>query len=109
MMARWMLTGLLSLSLTSCLGQQAAESVVRIAPVQIHRFDKSLYALISSTDTALETQLSQAYPQMLDILGKGVLNLRSLDAEGYFQKLRAYYGEPTLNRLYQDALQHYEE
>ena len=109
MMARWMLTGLLSLSLTSCLGQQAAESVVRIAPVQIHRFDKSLYALISSTDTALETQLSQAYPQMLDILGKGVLNLRSLDAEGYFRKLRAYYGEPTLNRLYQDALQHYEE
>ena len=107
MIARWMLTGLLSLSLTSCLGQQASESLVRIEPIRIHRFDKALYQLISSTDTALETQLSQEYPQMLTILGQGVLNLRSLDAEGYFQKLRAYYGEPTLNKLYQDALSRY--
>ena len=109
MMARWMLTGLLSLSLTSCLGQQAAESLVRIEPIRIHRFDKALYQLISSSDTALEGRLSQEYPQMLDILGKGVLNLRSLDADGYFLKLRAYYGEPTLNKLYQDALHRYEE
>lgn len=109
MMARWMLTGLLSLTLTGCFGQQATDSLVRIEPIRIHRFDQALYQLISSTDTALEAQLSQEYAQMLDILGKGVLNLRSLDAEGYFLKLRAYYGEPTLNRLYQDALRQYEE
>lgn len=109
MIARWMLTGLLSLSLTSCLGQQAAESHVQIEPIRIHRFDKALYQLISSTDTALEARLSQEYPQMLDILGKGVLNLRAWDTEGNFLKLRAYYGEPTLNKLYQDALHRYEE
>lgn len=109
MIARWMLTGLLSLSLTSCIGQQVAESYVQISPVQIHRFDKALYQLITSTDTALEAELVREYPQMLDILGKGVLNLRSLDTEGFFSKLRAYYGEPTLNKLYQDALHYYED
>lgn len=109
MIFKWILTGLLSLSLTNCMGQSSADRLSQIAPIHIHRFDKALYQLITTTDTVSASELIRAYPQMLDILGKGVLNLRSLDAEGFFSKLRAYYGEPTLNKLYQDALQHYEE
>ena len=109
MILKWILTGLLSLSLTNCMGQSSADSLARMDPIRIHRFDQSLYQLISSKDAGLEAELSREYPQMLAVLGQGVLNLRSLDAEVFFPKLRAYYGEPTLNKLYQDALRCYEE
>lgn len=102
-----LLTGLFSLLLSSCAGQSASHELQPIESVRIHRFDQALFQMLEQPESRLEEEMRQQYPEMLEILGKGVLNLRSLEAEGFFRKLRGYYAEPTLHQLYADALRLY--
>lgn len=100
------LTLILALTVTSCNGQSNLYATAD--PVKVNRFDKELFKLIESGDTTLQAGLVRAYPEMLDILGKGVLNMKSVDAPGYFDKLISYYSEPTLKGLYKDAITKYD-
>ena len=76
-------------------------------PVCIERFDRALLEMIESGDTALGKKLLDAYPYELEIVGKGVLNMQSPAQPGFFERLIRYYSEPTLKRLYEEAVAKY--
>ena len=76
-------------------------------PVRIERFDRALLEMIESGDTALGKKLLDAYPYELEIVGKGVLNMQSPAQPGFFERLIRYYSEPTLKRLYEEAVAKY--
>ena len=78
-------------------------------PIRIQRFDEALLHLIETNDTSLEKDLLATYPAMLDITGKGILNLQSPAVPGFFDRIINYYSEPTLKQLYEDAVGYYKE
>lgn len=109
MVTKLIMVCILSVALISCNGQSANTiNLASAEPMRIHRFDKDLYRLIETGDTTLQPELTHLYPQMLDIVGKGILNLQSIETPGFFGKLRNYYSEPTLKGLYQDAIARYD-
>ncbi len=78
-------------------------------PIAIERFDKKLLEYIETKDAGLQEVLIREYPVMLDLTGKGILNIKSIDAPGFFEKLTGYYSNPALMALYKDALTRFEE
>lgn len=110
MKAKLLLIFSLSFYLFSCNGQNShiPAAVTSAAPVKINRFDKELLKLVDTNDSALQAGLVREYPQMLDILGKGIQNMKSPAMPGFFDKLVNYYSEPTLKGLYTDAVRHYD-
>ena len=99
----------LSIHLFGCKGQntQIPSAITSAEPIVINRFDKDLFQWIETKDTVLLTQICNSYPHMLDILGKGILNMKSYQENGFFEKLMNYNSEPTLKGLYADALHLY--
>lgn len=95
----------LAVLLTGCNGQNRSAAA---EPIQIHRFDRALYQLIDSGDSTQIASIRQDYPLMTDILGKGILNIQSPDAPGFWSKLLTFYSEPTLKQLYLDAITRYD-
>lgn len=109
MVTRLIITCLLSATLLSCDGQNTRTIGYNAAePLHINRFDKELFRLIDTGDTTLQARLAGQYPEMLDIIGKGILNLQSIEIPGFFGKVRSYYSEPTLKGLYRDAIAQYD-
>lgn len=109
MIIKMFLTIALSVALVSCNGQNT--DTIRYAeaePIHIHRFDKDLFRLVETPDTLLGQQIKQQYPRMLDIFGKGILNMQTPDDPSFFEKLTAFYAEPTLKGLYRDAILQYD-
>ena len=95
--------------LSSCHGQNnTASSYADAEPIQIHRFDKSLYQLIDAADSSQLPQLQQQYAAMLDILGKGLFNLQQTNGPELWAHLQRLYTEPTLKKLYLDAITQYD-
>ena len=104
MITRLITTAMLSVSLLSCNGQAKNTIDYAVAePLPIHRFDNDLLQLLESADTIDQVRLKNQYNQMLDVFGKAVLNLKSVETIGFFGKLRQYFSEPTLRGLYHDA------
>lgn len=96
------LTTLFAGAVCSCNGQGS-----NAAPIEVHRFDSAVYTLVTSGDTTLRAGLLDTYPEMTEILGKGVFNMQSPHQSGFFDKIANYYSEPTLRQLYADALAKY--
>ncbi|OAV69615.1 gliding motility-associated lipoprotein GldB [Bacteroidales bacterium Barb6XT] len=96
MIQRTLLTALLLILATGC--SKSAP------PVHIQRFDIALLHAVQSQDTAQITLLREQYPVMLDIIGKSVLNMQSPDQPGFSKQVIQYYSEPTLQKLYQEAV-----
>ncbi|GHU55199.1 gliding motility lipoprotein GldB [Bacteroidia bacterium] len=93
----------LLISFGGCKGQSQAE------PMKVSRFDKALFRLIDGdNDVAIQGELLCDYPAMLEVVGKGVLNMPRPEMEGFFDKLVNFYSEPTLKKLYRDALALYD-
>ncbi|RHJ95441.1 DUF2268 domain-containing putative Zn-dependent protease [Parabacteroides bouchesdurhonensis] len=107
MIAKTFLTILFSAALLSCTGQNTATNTIA-TPIHIQRFDKELFDFINSGDTMQQQELKQTYLQMLDVLGKGILNLQTPDDPNFFPKLLSFYSEPTLKELYKDAITQYD-
>ena len=102
------LTALFAFVVCSCKGQgNNAGAITDATPMRVHRFDSAVYTLITSGDTTLRTRLLETYPEMTEILGKGVFNMQSPHHSGFFTKMEGYYSEPTLRQLYADALAKY--
>ena len=100
------LTFLMTVSFCSCNGQNShANSITTATPMPINRFDKEVFQLINSDDNTLNQQLLAKYPQMTEILGKGILNMQSPDMPGFFTKVKNFDSEPTLRSLYSGASQ----
>jgi hypothetical protein len=98
---------LLLLPCLSCNGQEN-NPFADADPIPIHRFDKALFQLIETDDPALQNQLLQEYYGMLDVIGKGILNIQSPETPGFFDRLVNYYSEPALKGLYRDAIAAYD-
>ncbi len=109
MVRKLIMACVLSVTLLSCDGQNANTiNYATVEPMHINRFDKDLFRLIDTGDTTLWPELLRRYPEMLDIIGKGILNLQSVETPGFFEKMRNYYSEPTLKGLYRDAIAQYD-
>lgn len=99
----------LAISICSCNSQPSnIQTPTDTLPIHIQRFDKALLAYIETQDTTLEKELLKEYPAMLDIVGKGILNLQSPEVSGFFDQVITYYSEPTLKNLYMDAVREYD-
>ncbi|MDR1500748.1 MAG: gliding motility protein GldB [Tannerellaceae bacterium] len=93
---------------TGCRAQYT-DSCAGASPVRIHRFDKAILRLLESgNDVAVQGELLCDYPLMLEVLAKGVLNMQTPQVPGFFDRLTAYYSEPSLNELYRDAVAMYD-
>lgn len=99
------LTFLLALAMSGC-NLQARPSG---EPIVIQRFDEELLKLIATNDSSRQIALQHKYPLMLELVGKAILNIQSPDQPGFFDRLINFYSEPTLNRLYRDAIAKYTE
>ncbi|MDR0431365.1 MAG: gliding motility protein GldB [Tannerellaceae bacterium] len=97
----------LLLSCTSCKSQEK-NPFSDAEPIHIRRFDKDLYRLIDSGDSTLRRRLLREYPNMFEVIGKGILNMQSPETPGFFGRLTNYYSEPTLKGLYRDAITLYD-
>ena len=86
----------------------AQEEQQAFEPIKIQRFDKALFTFITTESEQSKAHLLETYPKMLDVLGMGVLNQKSHKEEVFFERVKSYYGEPTLRSLYQDALSEYD-
>lgn len=86
----------------------AQEKQKGFEPIVVQRFDKELFALLSSETAERKTNLMETRPDMLDVLGKGVLNQKTYKEKNFFNRLMTYFSEPTLRSLYQDALSEYD-
>lgn len=76
--------------------------------ININRFDKELYESISTDQAALQQQIKQNYASMLNVIGLSIFNIQDTQTDVFFDRLINYYSEPTLNKLYQDALETFE-
>ena len=85
----------------SCKGQE-------VEPARISRFDKDLFRLIESNEPGIQGELLCDYPEMLEVLGKGIINMQKTEAPGFFDRLVKFYSEPTLKGLYRDAIALYD-
>ncbi|MDR1981956.1 MAG: DUF2268 domain-containing putative Zn-dependent protease [Tannerellaceae bacterium] len=92
---------------TGCKGQ-GDNRFASAPPVHIHRFDQALYQVVESDDSLLYGRLLEEYRDMLEVTGKGILNMRSPELPDFSARLVNYYSEPTLNGLYRDALALYD-
>ena len=109
MVTKLIMACILSATLLSCNGQNTNTiNYATVEPLHINRFDKDLFRLIDTGDTTLQPELIKQYPEMLDIIGKGILNLQTIETPGFFEKMRNYYSEPTLKGLYRDAITQYD-
>ena len=77
-------------------------------PIHINRFDKDLYQLIILDTPEWQEQIATNYPEMLKAIGLGIFRMPDTQHPGFFDQLVNYYSEPTLNKLYQDALRVFE-
>lgn len=103
------MTAILSVALISCNGQTSVSiDYATVKPLPVQRFDKDLLHFLDQKDESDPKDFIKRYPQMLDVLGKAVLNMKSSDFPGFFDKLKQYYSEPTLRSLYQDAVTQYD-
>lgn len=96
--------------LTSCIGQNTKVTAVKAdSPVTITRFDREIHELVEKDDSLLFRQITERYPEMFDVFGKGVLNMQSVDRPGFLEKLVNYFSEPTLWSLYNQSLEKYKD
>ena len=80
MVTKLIMACILSATLLSCNGQNTNTiNYATVEPLHINRFDKDLFRLIDTEDTTLQPELIKQYPEMLDIIGKGILNLQTIE------------------------------
>lgn len=95
---------LLFLSATVCRAQQTHTTEA----IAINRFDKALYNVIQTNDSASLANLNAEYPAMMEVIGKSIFNVRSSRSSPWMRRIMDYYAEPTLNALYADAISAYD-
>ncbi|MDL2223220.1 gliding motility protein GldB [Bacteroidales bacterium OttesenSCG-928-M11] len=67
---------------------------------EIIRFDKVLYEYLTNAESS-DKDLEK-YSDFLDEFGRNVIKIGGVDSLGFYERLRNYFSEPTLMRLYAD-------
>ncbi|MDR0994827.1 MAG: gliding motility protein GldB [Tannerella sp.] len=99
----WLMAAFLLPLCNACRGQKNSAPPLRVA-----RFDKAVLHLVENDSPQAEAALLKNYPQMTELLGKGVLDEPSTQRPDFFKKLVRYYSEPTLHKLYREAVAQYD-
>ena len=100
----------LILLLTSSCHSTSADVDSTADPAPIARFDRDLFAYVDADSAhaiTLRDGLLRAYPEMLRILSLALFERPDTPTVDYFGRLSDYFSEPTLHRLYADALERY--
>jgi hypothetical protein len=79
------------------------------APIRIHRFDRDLYRLMQSGDSGLPEEFVREYAPLLPLIGRSIFHTADTQTPEFVDRMFNYYGEPTLNGLYRDALKRFEQ
>lgn len=96
--------------LTACHSQNTKVIAVKAdTPVSIIRFDNEIYQLVEKDDSLMFREISNKYPEMFNVFGKGVLNMQSTEVPGFQERLSNFFSEPTLWSLYTGALEKYKD
>ena len=77
-------------------------------PIHINRFDKDLFQLILQDSPELQEKMVASYPAMLNVIGLSTPGVSDTYQPDFFDRLVNYYSEPTLNKLYRDAITMYD-
>jgi hypothetical protein len=67
--------------------------------LKIQRFDADLYAYLLNDEQSI---FSEANKLFLDEFGKNIIDIGKSDSAGFSLRLKNYFSEPTLMRLYKD-------
>lgn len=67
---------------------------------EIIRFDKALYEYLTNASSSDDDLI--AYADFVDEFGKNVIRIGSIDSIGFYERLRNYFSEATLRKLYAD-------
>jgi len=86
---------LLNTVFLSCSGQQQDQDSVSL---KIKRFDVSLYNYLNQSEN--REQLNE--DPFLNLFGEQVLHIGGVDSIGFYDRLNAFFSEPTLMSLYKD-------
>ena len=78
---------------------QSADTI----PLKINRFDVVLFHYLENNDD--RSVFSDEYRPFLDVFGRQVLQIGSVDSTGFEDRLQQYFSHPTLRKLYQDEIQ----
>jgi gliding motility-associated lipoprotein GldB len=79
-----------------------------VEPIHIVRFDQDLFQLILLDSPELQEKMTVEYPVMLKVIGLSIPEIQDSQRDDFFDRLVNYYSEPTLNKLYSEALKIYE-
>ena len=90
------LLGIASLCCMRCSGNKTDEGS---AEFTIIRFDTDLYRYLnqSAPDSVLRNDTD-----FLDVLGGGILDIGKSDSTGFYSRLKVYFSDSTLMRIYKD-------
>jgi len=77
--------------------------------MHINRFDKDLFQMILLDTPELQKKMTADYPVILSVIGKGLFGIQDSDQPDFFDRLVNYYSEPTLNKLYRDAIKIFDD
>jgi len=77
--------------------------------LRIHRFDKELFRILSADAPELNEPFTIEYASMLKVIGLGVFKQQDTQTSAFHDRLINYYSEPTLYKLYEDALVAYDD
>jgi hypothetical protein len=72
----------------------------------VHRFDTDLYAWLQTGDTAI---FSETNKLLLDVFAPKVIDMGTSDSPGFEERLRKYFSEPALWKLYADEQEKFKD
>ncbi|MDR3267681.1 MAG: gliding motility protein GldB [Tannerella sp.] len=104
----WLITGLLLLAPAGWQGCEMKPGNATAKSVRINRFDKDVYRLMETDSPEWQQQLAANYAPLLEVIGQSVFRTKDTQTPDFFDRMINYYSEPTLNRLYRDALKQFD-
>jgi len=90
------LLGIACLCCTCCSGNKAGGGAPEFT---IIRFDTDLYRYLTQN---ISDSVLQSDKDFLDVLGSGILDIGKSDSTGFYSRLKNYFSDSTLMRIYKD-------
>jgi gliding motility-associated lipoprotein GldB len=104
-------TSLFALLLAASAAQPGCDTGSREATdgaIPVRRFDRDFYRLLRMDTPEWQQQIAADYAPLLPLIEKSLFRTDSTQTPAFFERLLNYYAEPTLEQLYRDALEEYE-
>lgn len=77
--------------------------------VNIQRLDIDLYDYLQNPNTQKEIELKKKYGDLLEAFGAVTINNSDVDSTSFFETLKTYFQNPTLNAIYTEELSKFKD